>query len=60
MRLRWLLAALWISSIAGAVVIAALSLGWVGWAPFIVAGLVGGVLGWPAAILNARYLRRHP
>ena len=55
---RLLIVPIWALSIAGAVVIAALSLGWVGWMPFAVAGAIGLVLGVPAGIWNTRKLRR--
>ncbi|MEZ5779125.1 MAG: hypothetical protein R3E44_12270 [Paracoccaceae bacterium] len=56
--LRTFMVVLWVLSIAGAVVVAALSLGWVGWWPFIVAGVVGLVLGVPAGIWSARRIKR--
>ena len=59
-RLRWLLIPLWVGCIAGAVVIAALSLGWVGWAPFVAGAAAGAALGIPAGIATTRYMRRHP
>ncbi len=55
--LRTFTVTLWVACIAGVVVIAALSLGWVGWMPFALAGLVGLVLGVPLGIWNARKIK---
>lgn len=60
MKYGWklLLIPLWALSIAGAVVIAGLSIGLVSWVTFAVAGVVGLVLGVPAGIWNTRKIRR--
>ena len=52
----WLLA-LWTSSVAGAVVIAGLTLGHYGLSTFLWAAAAGLVIGVPAALLNGAYLR---
>lgn len=49
---------LWALSIAGAVVIAGLSIGVVSWITFVVAGAVGLIVGVPAGIWNTRKIRR--
>jgi hypothetical protein len=56
-HLRFWLVALWTSSIAGAVVIAGLTLGHYHWSTFLWAALAGLVIGVPAALLNWAYLR---
>ena len=56
-HLRLLLISLWTSSIAGTVVIAALTMGFYGWKTFLWAGVVGLVIGVPAALANWAYLR---
>ncbi|MBL8562069.1 MAG: hypothetical protein JNN06_07285 [Gemmobacter sp.] len=55
--LRILLVHLWVFSVAGAVLIGALSLGYVSIWAFVVAGVAGLVLGVPAGLLNWVYLR---
>lgn len=55
--LRFLLVALWIGCIAGAVMTAGLALGHYTTATFMVAGLVGLGLGIPAGLLNWVWLR---
>jgi hypothetical protein len=57
-RLRYLLVVIWVACIAGAFVIGAMTFGWVGWRMFVAAGVVGLVLGVPAGIWNARYIKR--
>jgi len=56
-HLRLILIHLWVGSIAGAVVIAGLSLGYVGLPTFLWAGIIGVLLGVPAALTNWVYLR---
>jgi len=56
-HLRFWLLALWASSVAGAVVIAGLTLGHYGWSTFLWAAAAGLVIGVPAALLNWAYLR---
>ena len=60
MKYGWklLLIPIWALSIAGAVVIAGLSIGAVSWVTFAVAAVVGLVLGIPAGIWNTRKIRR--
>lgn len=56
--LRTIIASLAVTSIAGAILVALLSLGWVGWAPFAVAGIVGLLAGVPSGIRIAREIKR--
>jgi hypothetical protein len=56
-HLRFLLVSLWTSSIAGAVLIAGLSMGYYGWSTFLWAGLIGLLIGVPAGLFNWAYLR---
>ena len=56
--LRTIMVALWVSSLAGAALIAFLSAGWVGWMPFVVAGIIGLALGFPAGLYTARKIKR--
>ncbi len=56
--LRTWLVVLWVACVAGAVVIVALSLGWIGWQPFAVGAIVGVVIGVPGGLWNARYIKR--
>ncbi|MBV7380805.1 hypothetical protein [Maritimibacter dapengensis] len=60
MKYGWklLLIPIWALSIAGAVVIAGLSIGAISWVTFAVAAVVGLVLGIPAGIWNTRKIRR--
>ncbi|MBV7408027.1 hypothetical protein [Maritimibacter sp. DP1N21-5] len=55
---RLVLIPLWASCVAGAVVIAALAVGLVSWIAFAVAGVIGLIVGVPAGIWNAKYMRR--
>ncbi|MTH79940.1 hypothetical protein [Paracoccus aestuariivivens] len=55
--LRVFLIHLWVACIAGAVVVAGLAMEQVSVATFAWAGLIGIVLGVPAALLNWAYLR---
>lgn len=57
--LRTLMVALWVSSLAGAVVIAGLSLGYVSWQVFALAGIFGLGIGVPAGLWNAGYIKRN-
>ena len=56
-HLRLWLLALWTSSVAGAVVIAGLTLGHYHWSTFLWAAIVGLLFGVPAALLNWAHLR---
>ena len=56
--LRTLLVTLWVACVGGVVVIAGLSLGWVGWSPFVLGAALGVIIGVPAGIWNARYIKR--
>lgn len=56
--LRTLLVFLWVSSIAGAAVIAVLSFGWVSWVAFLISGVIGLVVGVPAGLWSARLIKR--
>lgn len=49
---------LWALCIAGAVVIAGLAVGLMSWWTFVIAGIVGLVIGVPAGIWNVRKVRR--
>lgn len=55
--LRVILVHLWVGGIAGAVVIAGLTLGQYSAATFVVAGVIGLALGVPAALMNWVWLR---
>lgn len=55
--LRTLLVGLWVSCVAGAAVVAGLTLGYYSWATFAVAGLAGLLIGVPAALANWAHLR---
>jgi hypothetical protein len=55
--LRMCLVHLWVACIAGAVVIAGLTMGFVSAATFLWAAVIGVALGVPAALLNWVYLR---
>lgn len=55
--LRTFLVHIWVSSVAGAALIAGLAMGYFSWITFIVAGFIGLVIGVPAGLANARYLR---
>lgn len=55
--LRTLLVTLWVACIAGALVIAGLSLGYYGWRTFAVAAAGGLLVGLPAGLANWAYLR---
>lgn len=55
---RLLFIPLWALCIAGAVVVAALVIGFMTWITFVVAGIVGLAIGIPAGIWNARKIRR--
>ncbi|WEF25148.1 hypothetical protein [Paracoccus sp. S3-43] len=57
MHLRLFLIHIWVASIAGAVVIAGLALGYFGVATFVWGAVIGLALGIPAALLNWVYLR---
>ena len=57
-RLSFFIVPIWVLSIVGAIVIAALAAGWVGWLPFVVAGAVGLLGGILAGIWNARRIKR--
>lgn len=48
---------LWVSCVAGALVIAFLAAGWVSWVAFAVAAVVGLVVGVPAGIWTARRIK---
>lgn len=56
--LRTFMVFLWVSSVAGAAVVALLSIGWVSWVSFAIAGVVGLVVGVPAGIWTARLIKR--
>ncbi|MFT4151820.1 MAG: hypothetical protein QM656_16585 [Paracoccaceae bacterium] len=56
--LRSLMVTLWVSCIAGVVVIAGLALGMVNWQLFAIAAVIGLVTGFPAGLWTARTLRR--
>lgn len=56
-HLRLWLIAIWVSSVAGAVVIAGLVLGHYEWATFLWAAILGLLIGVPAALLNWAHLR---
>ncbi len=58
MPLRTIMIVLWVTSIAGAAVTALLALGWVTWVAFVVSGIVGLGLGFPAGIWTARMIKR--
>jgi hypothetical protein len=49
---------LWVACIAGAAVIAALSLGWVGWTAFATSGAIGLVAGIPLGLWSARRIKK--
>ncbi len=55
--LRLLLICLWVGCVAGAAVVAGLSLGHVSLATFVWAAGIGLVIGIPAAVLNWAWLR---
>ncbi|WP_051070991.1 hypothetical protein [Paracoccus sp. N5] len=55
--LRLFLVHIWVGCVAGAVVIAGLSMGYDNWATFIWAAVIGLALGVPAGLLNWAYLR---
>lgn len=57
MHLRMFLIHIWVASIAGAVVIAGLAMGYFTVATFIWGAVIGLALGVPAALLNWVYLR---
>lgn len=56
--LRTFMVFLWVACIAGAAVVAALSLGWVGWVPFAASGVLGLVLGIPLGLWSARRIKQ--
>ena len=56
--LRTFMVVLWAACIAGAAVIAALSLGWVGWMAFAVSGALGLILGVPLGLWTAHKIKR--
>jgi uncharacterized membrane protein YfcA len=56
--LRTFMVFLWVSSLAGAAVVALLSIGWVSWVSFAIAGVVGLVAGVPAGIWTARLIKQ--
>ena len=56
-HLRLWLLTLWTSCVAGAVIIAGLTLGNYHWSTFLWAVIAGLVIGVPAALLNWAYLR---
>ncbi|AJE45589.1 hypothetical protein [Celeribacter indicus] len=56
-RLTAFLTPLWVLSIAGAIVIVGLALGFMTWLTFVVAGIVG-LVGIPLAMWNAKKIRR--
>lgn len=60
MKYGWklLITPIWVMCVAGAAVIAALSVGWVSWTAFVASGVVGLVIGIPAGIWNTRKMRR--
>lgn len=55
--LRSFLIALWVACTAGAIVVAGLSLGYYGWAVFVIGGLAGLLIGIPAALFTWARLR---
>lgn len=55
--LRALLVSIWVSCTAGVVLIIGLSLGYFSGMTFVWSGVIGVVLGVPAALLNWAYLR---
>ena len=56
-RLRHVLALMTNAFIVGSLLIAVLSLGWVGWVPVFGAIAVGFLLSWPAARILARWIK---
>ena len=56
--LRTFMVVLWVASIAGAAVIAALAFGWMDWTAFAASGLAGLIIGIPAGIWTARRVKR--
>jgi predicted Abi (CAAX) family protease len=55
--LRTWLIAVWVTSLAGAVVIAGLAAGFYSWHTFAIAGVIGLIIGVPAGLANWAYLR---
>lgn len=56
--LRTIMVTLWVTSLAGAIVVGFLSAGWVGWPTFVLAGIIGLALGIPAGLYSARRIKR--
>ncbi len=56
--LRTIMVTLWVMCLAGALVIAFLSAGWVGWTPFVLSGILGLAIGIPAGLWTARKIKR--
>lgn len=56
--LRTFMVLIWVSSIAGAAIVAFLSMGWITWTAFATAGAAGLLLGAPAGIWTARAVKR--
>lgn len=56
-RLRFYMAVLAGTSIAGAALIAAFSFGWYSWTAIAVSGALGAVLAWPVGIWLARWIK---
>ncbi|OWY01500.1 MULTISPECIES: hypothetical protein [Thioclava] len=55
---RLLFIPLWVLCIAGAVVTAFLAFDWMNWQAFVVAGLIGLLVGVPAGLWNTFKVRR--
>ncbi|PVH28019.1 hypothetical protein [Pararhodobacter oceanensis] len=49
---------LWVSCVAGAAIVGFLSIGWVTWVAFVVAGLIGLAIGVPAGLWTAKAIKR--
>lgn len=58
MRLRYYMILLSILCVAGAAVVAALSLGFVGWPAFAVSAIIGVIVGLPGGIWLARRIKK--
>lgn len=56
--LRTIMVSLWVSCLAGAVLVMFLSLGWMTWVSFAIAGLAGIAAGVPAGLWSAKAIKR--
>lgn len=56
--LRTFMVFMWVTSVAGAAVIALLSIGWFSWVSFPVSGVVGLAVGVPAGLWTAYAIKR--